>query len=118
MATRNIVIVMGRCSGSKQGYGIRFERKGLNQWAATWAFAIKEAAAKREGYEKTRMDGQFVLDDGFPGCSHCSARGFWLCSCGKLACWNGETRGVTCPWCGQSGELSGQITSLQGGGDR
>jgi hypothetical protein len=118
MASRNIVIVMGRCSQSKQGFGIRFERRGGDEWAGTWAFAIKDAAAKREGYEKTQMNGRFSLDDAFPGCPHCSAHGFFCCGCGKLACWNGESRVVTCPWCGRSGELSGEITSLDGGGDR
>lgn len=116
--SRDIVIVTGRCARAKQGFGIRFEGKGRSQWAATWAFPIKEAAARREGYDKTRIDGEFVTDPGFPGCPHCKANAFFLCGCGKLACWDGETRTVTCPWCNQRGELSGTITSLTAGGDR
>ncbi len=118
MRTRNVVIAMGRCSEAKQAYGIRFERQGANQWLATWAFPIKEALAKKEGYEETRMDGQFSLDSAFPGCPHCTARGFFLCGCGKLACWAGEEKRFTCPWCGRSGELTGEITSIDGSGDR
>ena len=115
---RNIVIVTGRCSPSKQTFGIRFERRSANEWGATWAFSIKESVAKKEGYETTKMDGQFIFEDSFPGCPYCSARSFFLCGCGKLACWTGESRRVTCPWCGQPGELSGQITALDGGTDR
>jgi TerY-like protein len=118
MTTRNIVVVMSRCSRSKQGYGIRFERKAANQWVATWSFAVKDSVAKREGYEKAEMSGSFTLGDGFPGCPHCSAHGFFHCGCGKLGCWNGESRTVTCPWCAQHGELGGEITSLDGGTDR
>jgi len=118
MSTRNIVIVMGRCSRSKQGFGIRFQKREGNDWAATWAFAIKEATANREGYEKTRISGRFTLDTAFPGCPHCSAHGFCACICGRLACWNGESRKVTCPWCGRSVELTGEITTLDGGADR
>lgn len=118
MATRNIVIAMGRCSHSKQGFGIRFERKSASEWGASWAFAIQDAAAKKEGYEKARMDGRFVFDDAFPGCPHCDAKVFFLCGCGKIACWNGTSQRVTCPWCKQSGEISGEVTALEGGGDR
>jgi len=118
MESRKIVIVMCRCTESKRGFGIRFERSRANDWGATWAFAIKEAAAQREGYEKTKMEGKFHSQDGFPGCPHCSARGFWLCRCGKLACWNGEDRRVTCPWCQLSGDLGGEVTTLYGGSDR
>jgi hypothetical protein len=118
MGTRNIVIAMGRCSQSKQGFGIRFERREANQWQATWAFGMKETVAKKEGYEKTEMNGSFAVDEAFPGCPHCAAHSFFRCGCGKLACWNGESRTVTCPWCGRTGELSGEITSLDGGADR
>jgi hypothetical protein len=118
MSTRNIVIVMARCSRSKQGFGIRLERREGDAWFATWAFAIKDAAAKREGYEKTRIDGRFWMDSAFPGCPYCSAHGFCGCGCGRLACWDGESRTVACPWCGRTAELTGEITSLDGAGDR
>jgi hypothetical protein len=118
MAIRNVVIVMGRCSRLRQGYGIRFERRQPNKWVATWAFAIKDHVAKREGYEKSTMAGSFVFDDAFPGCPHCSARSFFRCNCGQLGCWDGSARAIVCPSCGQSGELSGEVTSLDGGSDR
>jgi hypothetical protein len=118
MTARNIVIVMGRCMLSKQGFGVRFESRGSEQWTATWAFPIKEEAARREGYEKTRMAGKFTVEQTFPGCPHCTAQRFWVCQCGKLACWNGESRRVICPACAQAGELTRTINSIEGGGDR
>jgi hypothetical protein len=80
--------------------------------------AIKDSVAKREGYERAEMSGSFTLSDGFPGCPHCSAYGFFRCDCGKLGCWNGESRTVTCPWCSARIELGGEITNLAGGTDR
>ena len=118
MGKRNVVIVMGRCSQSKQGFGIRFERREGDEWAGTWAFAIKEAVAKKEGYEKTSMNGRFLFDPAFPGCPHCSTDAFFLCECGRLSCRRGETRRVTCPWCGKNDEVGGAVTTLDGGGDR
>lgn len=115
---RNVVIVIGRCRHSKERFGIRMEREDANHWVATWAFAVKEAAAKREGYEATHAEGSFGFDQSYPGCPHCSARSIVRCCCGKVACLNGESSVVTCPWCGGSGELGGHVTSLQGGGDR
>jgi hypothetical protein len=117
MSARNIVISTVRCAKTAKWAAIRFERAGDSVWTATWCFAIKESSAKREGYETTKMDGRFGMSPEFPGCPECGAKQFFLCSCGKLACWNGEERRVTCPWCRQSGELAGEITSISGGTD-
>jgi hypothetical protein len=118
VTTRNVVIVMGRCSRTRQGYGIRFEQRNAGQWTATWAFAIKDNVAKREGYEKSTMTGNFAFDDAFPGCPHCTSHTFFRCQCGKLGCWDGVSLTIVCPSCGQTGELVGELTTLEGGGDR
>ena len=118
MRERNIMIVVARCSRAKQGLGIRFERQGARQWAATWAFALKESTAKREGYDQQRMEGAFGFDPAFPGCPHCGSHGFFVCGCGKVACWNAESRTVTCPWCGATGEVGGEVNNIAAGGDR
>jgi len=117
MTLRHIVIATMRCAKTSRWAAIRFERAGDNAWAATWCFAIKEVSARREGYETTRMDGRFGVSSEYPGCPECGAKQFFLCSCGKLACWTGESKQVTCPWCQQSGELSGEISSIAGGSD-
>lgn len=118
MAERNIVIVMARCGQSKQSFGMRFERRNANRWLATWAFAIKDVAAKKEGYDQAEVSGAFGFDDSFPGCPHCGSHSFFKCSCGKVACSKGESKKVLCPWCDSSGELSGNVESLSAGGDR
>jgi hypothetical protein len=113
MASRNIAIVVARCCQTAEGFGIRFERLGDARWSATWAFALKETAAKREGYDRSEISGVIELDRSYPGCPHCAKSRIVLCgSCTKVSCWNGETRLVTCPWCGNRAELAGTITSL------
>jgi hypothetical protein len=119
MPQRNIVIVMCRCSLQKQPFGIRFEKRSGREWAATWAFAIKEAKAKKEGYDQAKIDGSFSFDPGYPGCPYCHNRALFLCGCGKVACWDGTSPSVTCPCCGATGKLSEEaVNSLTAGGDR
>jgi hypothetical protein len=117
MATPKVVIVMAKCSHSKQSYGIRFEQKLPHQWVGDWAFAIKEAAAKREGYDRSEIAGIFSFDAAYPGCPHCEASGIFKCSCGRVACWDGERQTVTCPWCGNRSDIAGEIESLSAGKD-
>lgn len=114
----NVVIVMARCSRSRRDFGIRFEEKARGQWMADWAFAIKEKAAKKEGYDHSAITGAFGFDIGYPGCLYCYARSVFKCTCGKVACWDGETRIALCPWCGSAIKLNSLVDSLQAGGDR
>ncbi len=117
MDTQDVVIVTARCQRSKKGYGIRFEKRESSQWFGTWAFTITEKAAEREGYNRTRLKGSFSLDSSYPGCPHCENPNFFKCSCGKIACWDGESQSVTCPWCNDTVILDGQIEGLDAGGD-
>src|SRR5437773_163335 len=94
------VIVMGRCSHDRQPFGIRFEEKQRGQRFADWTFAVKETTAKNEGYDRGEITGAFGFDPGFPGCPHCHSKSFFRCACGKVACLNGESMNITCPWCG------------------
>ena len=114
----DVVVVMARCSQTRQGFGIRFEEKAPGQWIADWAFAIKEAVARKEGYDCGEITGAFGFDPAYPGCPHCGAMNIFGCNCGKVACWDGERRTVTCPWCGGTGKLSDHIQRLSAGGDR
>ena len=108
----NVVIVMARCSHNQQGFGIRFEEKSQGQWACDWAFAVKDATASKEGYDRGEIAGAFGFDSTYLGCPHCRAPTFFKCGCGKVGCWDGERQTVTCPWCEVRIELSGQIESL------
>jgi hypothetical protein len=110
---RNIVIVCARCGHTADGFGIRFERSGETRWSATWAFPLKENAARREGYDRSEISGTIQLDPAYPGCPHCGDATIVRCgSCGKVSCWNGEARVVTCARCKSRAELAGAITSL------
>lgn len=111
--SRPIVIVAARCGQTAQAFGLRFERSGEASWSLTWAFALKESAARREGYDRSEISGTMQLDPSYPGCPHCAKRTIIHCgSCDKVSCWDEETRVITCPWCKNRGELSGLITKL------
>jgi hypothetical protein len=117
---KNVAIVMGRCSKTKAGYGVRYEQFTPKRWTATWAFAVKEDSAKREGYDQAKISGTFLFDPAYPGCPHCGTKGSVICgACQKITCWDGEPRKITCPWCGNAGELTkAEVSSLSAGGDR
>ena len=116
--SEDVVIIMARCSKQKRGFGIRLERIGKNQYVANWAFSIKEASAKREGYDSMTVKGAFATDTAYPGCPHCGAISIVKCGCNKVGCWDGESKFVTCPWCGKRGKVEGQIESLGVESDR
>ena len=119
MTERAIVIVTGRCVKSKKCFGLRFERRPPKRWAATWSFALKESEAKKEGYDQTRISGSFVVEPSYPGCPHCGTMSFSLCGdCEKLACYDGESSRVVCPWCGEAGDIGSEIDALDAGMDR
>ena len=107
-----VVVVLARCSRTLQGFGIRFEQANAGQWSANWSFAIKLNSAKREGYDREAITGGFQFDPAYPGCPHCRAANVFKCGCGKVGCWDGESRTVTCPWCRSGGELRGYFESL------
>jgi hypothetical protein len=114
----NVVIVVARCSRSKKYFGIRFEARSTTHWIADWAFALKEAAVKKEGYERNTISGKLTFGDEYPGCPHCENKRLLKCGCGKVSCWDGRDGPVICPWCGSSGEVVGKIDSLNAGEDR
>lgn len=101
-------IALCKCKEGKRAYGVRFERAGQG-WKYTWAFPLKEAAAKREGYDKTQLVGNISPGADYPGCPFCKAKYFIICSCGKLNCNNANdpTAIFKCEWCGATGKLAG-----------
>ncbi len=112
-----VAIVLGRCQTKVAEFGIRFENI-TNNWIADWAFFLKPGASKREGYGETRLTGSFEFAHNYPGCPGCSNRSAFLCSCGKVSCWDGLLRAVLCPWCSQTVKLEGQINDLLADHDR
>lgn len=115
----NVVIVLARCARSAGLFGMRFEEKMKRQWLADWAFAIKERTARREGYDRAQITGYISLAPDYPGCPYCGAKSFFKCgTCEHVVCWDGDSRKVTCSWCGSTGVLGGSLESLSVETDR
>ncbi len=106
------VIVLAKCSLSREPFGIGFKRTAANEWTATRSFPIREEVAG-SSQASAPLLGSFRLSPDFQGCPHCHSRSFFKDGCGRVACWDGTRGFVTCPWCGAQGELTGQITSVQ-----
>ncbi|GHS85652.1 hypothetical protein AGMMS49957_02210 [Synergistales bacterium] len=100
------VIALCKCKKNKKLYGVRFERTSMNAWQYTWAFPIKEATARREGYEGTTITGNVEPAADYPGCPYCGSKYFVVCQCGKLNCNISDSGLFTCEWCGMTGELT------------
>lgn len=112
-------IALCRCKKTHDIYGVRFEKREASQWMYNWAFPVKESAAKREGYDLTKIIGDIFPDESYPGCPYCGAKYFVICDCGKLNCYqNTEVTRFTCEWCGTTGSISAYDGSgFQTGGD-
>lgn len=103
--TDKVVIALCKCTNSSQTFGMRAQSTASNQWLITWAFPVRESAAKREGYDKTIIKGAVGFDSNYPGCPHCGNPGFVVCSCGRLSCYSPGQHVFTCKWCGQKGNI-------------
>ena len=78
-----------------------------------------EKRAVREGYNKTKITGDFSASEDFNGCPYCGSKDFVFCGrCGKLSCWNKEER-ITCGWCGITGDITTttEKINVKSGGD-
>lgn len=99
------VVVLAKCAEGHKTYGIRTEKTGSHRWRLTWAFPIKESSAKREGYDKTSIGGQFEHAPEYPGCPYCGQRNFTVCTCGHVNCTILRNGVFTCEWCGRTGTI-------------
>lgn len=98
--------------------GLRLEEKARNHWVADWAFQVKDCIAAKEGYDKTRVDGQFEFSQQFPGCPYCESHSFVLCECQTLLCYESRDRCFKCPKCGLEGIVGNDVvTSLSASED-
>lgn len=99
------LVVLCRCGENHKPYGIRAEKLSSKQWSLTWAFPIKEASAKREGYDRASIGGEIGYSTDYPGCPYCGRRELTVCSCGHLSCTVLNNGIFTCEWCGSQGTL-------------
>lgn len=106
-------VIIAKCKVSKEGFGIRAQKKG-STWLFTWAFKLSEKAAFNEGYDKTKVSGSIQLGSEYPGCPHCGAQGFYQCGgCKKIVCYEGHEEQATCPHCGNTAGFN-QAESFDG----
>jgi hypothetical protein len=115
----NADVLLARCEGSSELYGIRAEDRS-DAWYATWTFTVDQRRAGREHYGNTVVNARLLLGDGFPGCPHCAAGSFVKCNqCGHITCWDGAVRVWSCRWtpCQSSGVPAGSIQSFHQHGD-
>ena len=104
-----VVIVMARCNRIKQNFGIRFEEKQKGRWTADWAFAVKETYTKLSSVHSRLIVLTLAVLIATPKVSSKAIAAKLIAGMEKLT--------LTCAWCGQTDELSGQIETLSVGVD-
>lgn len=104
-------VAVCKCQKTGKTFGIRCEKREYG-WIYNWAFALNERSIAREGYGGVVVLGGIMMDEEYPGCPDCGVKYFFVCQCGKLTCYNGRARRVTCKWCGSSGTLGGYVDSI------
>ena len=115
MTAPQVVQAVARCARGEGAFGLRFESGDGLVWHATAAFSLPGAEAQRAADRATDIDGRFQIGRQYSGCPICGNKSFARCGCGKLACWDGETRLFRCPWCGNAGQLAGEMSRLSRG---
>lgn len=115
---KEMIAVMSRCVKTKKLFGIRLDTNDGKNWEAAWAFPLKEGADKREKGYSNSIKGIFYIGDDYPGCPHCGNTELFLCCmCGKISCWDGKTKQVTCANCGTNIFLNSLATEIRGDGN-
>lgn len=112
----NAFAILVECPETQKYYGITVDLMRKDVYKFVWAFKIDKDKAGREGYDEKRVHGKIELDSEFPGCPYCKSKQFVFCGCGSVMCWHGQSI-ITCPNCGQTGEVSAiSSVDLKGGG--
>jgi len=99
-----------KCGQSAMVMIAHFELAG-GCWSLTSVAPAPDAATRTE--VRSPMMGQFGLAEQYGGCLGCGAGSYVRCGqCVQLGCWNPVQPWFRCAWCGQSGEVTGGIESL------
>lgn len=109
---KNAKVMVAKCCKCQQYVGIRIEEKE-NVWHVNWAFKLTQKEGQREGYETGAVNGNFKVDESFPGCPHCHAKGIAQCgTCDHIVCYDKEDPKITCAFCGTTAERVEKVQSL------
>lgn len=113
--SKDAFVMIGHCPRNKGIYGITVDKIAKRQYCTVWAFPLNRERAKHEGFGETSVNGSITNDAEYPGCPYCEAKDMIICSCGAVICNNGQHH-VTCPNCGNSGEVTyASSFNLRGG---
>jgi hypothetical protein len=112
-ASSDVVRASARCMYSEDPFTIRFERRG-NAWAAT-STSVPTGGDGGGGSSATaQVSGPFEFPPEYEGCPHCSNTGLFVCAdCDNIACWDGNTNPVVCPWCSAENPIEGDIENIE-----
>ena len=109
---KEAAVIVAKCPTNHKLYGIRVEHTGNREWTFTWSFPIKEQTAQREGYDKTKVVGNLLIGEEYPGCPYRKQKVITICECGQASCTHLRNNVFTCEWCNSKGELSGSIPKV------
>ena len=111
------VIVLARCGKTHRLFGVHFAETEPGLWLADGARAVG-ASARDKAHDSFEIHGRIGLADSYPGGPRCQGKALLKCGCGRIMCWAGEERDVSCPWCGRKGTvgegLVGMLTAVDG----
>lgn len=112
-ASSSVVRASARCMYSEDPFVVRFEKRG-NAWAATSTSVPTGDGDGGGSPSAAQVSGPFEFPPEYEGCPHCSNTGLFVCAdCDNLACWDGTTDPVVCPWCSAENPLGGDIESIE-----
>jgi len=103
-----VLYMAARCRRDGRDFVIRLEC-ARGQWVA--ANGSPTAPWGESGADTVDTPGGIAPGPDY-SCPYCSANNFVCCGrCGRMTCWSG-TSSFVCRYCGNSGNVSGGITSV------
>jgi hypothetical protein len=107
------VLVTAQCRRTKQYFTVHIAERGHGRWIVSGASIVPHDAEPHMNDGQVTLTGDLGFDAAYPHCPYCQAAQVCQCGCGKIACWDGSRRAITCPWCCVIGEGYSQIEELR-----
>ena len=116
--TPPVVFSKALCSRNIKPILMRFQHEYPNLWLLTSSVQIKGSQVEKEVHLEREISGSFDTSFVYRGCPYCKSKGYVLCFCGNLCCWNMKDGVPTpkrfkCPWCGKKGTLNERIKRMR-----
>jgi hypothetical protein len=107
------VLVTAQCRRTKQYFTVHIAERGHGRWIVAGASTVPTDVGSHMNDGQVTLTGDLGFDATYPHCPYCQAAQVCQCGCGKIACWDGTRRAITCPWCCAIGEGYSQIEELR-----